>query len=138
MGDEVDQLREWGDGFRAGPIELATTPRAPASARRFIRSALAGIEADRCSDAELVVSELVTNVVVHTTCSHLLVTLTLWDTSLRIAVADCDTSPVLRRAPGESELGGRGLCVLDEIAERWSTETTDDGKVVWAVLRTAL
>ena len=81
-------------------------------------------------------SELVTNVVVHTTCSHLFVTLHLWGTSLRIAVADCDTSPVLRQAPGASEHGGRGLCVLDEVAERWSTETTRDGKVVWAVLRT--
>lgn len=103
--------------------------QAPRWARRFV--------VERIDDellaqrAALLVSELVTNVVVHTT-SHPVVELTLQPT---VVVSVSDRSHELaepRRHP--SDEGGRGLAIVGACADRWGTCTAPGGKSVWVEL----
>jgi anti-sigma regulatory factor (Ser/Thr protein kinase) len=79
----------------------------------------------------LTASELVTNVVLHTDSGGLM---QAWDPKpdipLRLEVEDHDpTIPTTRDNP---ITGGRGLTIVDNVADAWGVEPTPDGKVVWA------
>ncbi|MEU9480865.1 SpoIIE family protein phosphatase [Streptomyces sp. NPDC048191] len=81
---------------------------------------------------ELVLSELITNAIryasdpIHVRLIH--------DRTLICEVADgSSTSPHLRYAATTDE-GGRGLFLVAQLAERWGTRYTPQGKVIWAEL----
>lgn len=85
---------------------------------------------DAIPDAELLVSELVTNAVLHARSSTR-VTIEHAGTTVRVSV--CDDSP---RRPRLREYGpeavtGRGLVIVDRIALRWGVDPSDNGKCVW-------
>lgn len=104
-------------------------------ARHFARDVLEGWECHALvADAELVVSELVTNAVLHAGTSGRLV-LRLGPERLRIEVVD-EGSGEPRPQPWDPlRPGGRGLLIVSEIARRWGVEHLDgDGKLVWADL----
>jgi anti-sigma regulatory factor (Ser/Thr protein kinase) len=85
-------------------------------------------------DAELVVSELVTNVICHAG-SRAVVTVSIGRTSTRLEVQDNDRRlPALTTAPHDAT-GGRGMMIVSALAERWGHHHTPDGKTVWAELR---
>ena len=44
------------------------------------------------------------------------------------------TEPEFRGQVAPTSYGGRGLLLIDSVAERWGTRRLTDGKVVWAVL----
>ncbi|MFV0132176.1 SpoIIE family protein phosphatase [Streptomyces sp. HMX87] len=79
---------------------------------------------------ELILSELVTNAIRYgAEPIHVRV---LRDRSLICEVFDStSTSPHLRYAAMTDE-GGRGLFLVAQLAERWGTRYTPDGKVIWA------
>ncbi|WP_327276563.1 SpoIIE family protein phosphatase [Streptomyces sp. NBC_01224] len=81
---------------------------------------------------ELVLSELITNAIRHGSAP---VTMRLLrDHTLTCEVADSSsTSPHLRYAAALDE-GGRGLFLVAQLAERWGTRYTPQGKVIWAEL----
>jgi serine phosphatase RsbU (regulator of sigma subunit) len=86
---------------------------------------------DLADDAALVVSELVTNALLHGG-GHSGVEVSATDDGLRIAVRDRSrVPPVMGHASNES-LTGRGVRVVATLATRWGAEVEDDGKVVWA------
>ncbi|MER5906162.1 SpoIIE family protein phosphatase [Streptomyces mirabilis] len=79
---------------------------------------------------ELILSELITNAIrygsepIHVRLIH--------DRTLICEVADSSsTSPHLRYAATMDE-GGRGLFLVSQMAERWGTRYTPQGKVIWA------
>lgn len=79
--------------------------------------------------AEMVVSELVTNVIRHTngTATVRLIR----DRSLTVEVSDeAPTAPHLRHARVQDE-DGRGLLIVAALSDRWGTRYTEDGKTVW-------
>jgi serine phosphatase RsbU (regulator of sigma subunit) len=82
--------------------------------------------------AQLLVSELVTNAVVHA-ASAVEVEIALDDSELTVRVRDADTGPLVMRAGGGSELdeGGRGFVLVDRLAEAWGTEHRGGRKTVW-------
>jgi len=85
--------------------------------------------------AVLLVSELVTNAIMHAHSDFELVVHDLGD-RLRIEVADADTRlPTLRSYTPES-VTGRGLHMVASGADRWGFEATPTGKVVWFELET--
>jgi anti-sigma regulatory factor (Ser/Thr protein kinase) len=81
-------------------------------------------------DAELLVSELVTNAVLHAR-SATRVTIERDDTRVRISV--CDDSPARPRLRdyGPDAVTGRGLVIVDRLARRWGVDPSDAGKCVW-------
>jgi ABC-type multidrug transport system ATPase subunit/anti-sigma regulatory factor (Ser/Thr protein kinase) len=79
---------------------------------------------------ELILSELLTNAIRHATAP--IAVRILRDRSLICEVADTSsTSPHLRYAATTDE-GGRGLFLVAQLAERWGTRYTADGKIIWA------
>ncbi|WP_407564098.1 ATP-binding protein [Streptomyces sp. 184] len=108
---------------------------ARAQARKAVaRWGLAGIE----EPAALVVSELVTNAVVHARASpgrEILTRFIRLDNGVRIEVHDASDERPVPRVPGDD--GGFGLLLVDELTDRWGVaERGGIGKCVWAVLTT--
>lgn len=116
----------------------ATFPPEPTSAtaaRHFAERTLAawGI-GSRVDTARLLVSELVINSVLHAGTDTELV-LEAGPSVLRVEVADGSVErPVVQR-PGPSASSGRGLLILDDLADRWGVEVGERGKTVWFELR---
>ncbi|MFF0750538.1 SpoIIE family protein phosphatase [Streptomyces sp. NPDC004267] len=83
---------------------------------------------------ELIVSELVTNAIRYGAPPVHLRLLRDKDRALICEVSDGrETSPHLRRARPDEE-GGRGLFLVAQLADRWGTRYTRDGKTIWAEL----
>ncbi len=82
-------------------------------------------------DSCLVVSELVTNALVHGR-SDVMLRLLKTDDRLRIEVFDDNTRLPAMVAPDPQSLSGRGLFLIAALVSTWGTERTPNGKVVWA------
>lgn len=114
------------------PSTATSVGVARSGVRQFLRSmALHG------DLAALVVSELVTNAVVHAGEDRHTIGLTVHTGggALRIEVADHDPRPPVRATPGGQAAAGRGLMIVDRVATRWGwTPLQPVGKVVWCEL----
>ncbi|MEU5623639.1 ATP-binding protein [Streptomyces tendae] len=126
-------------------LEVRPDPSEVGRARRWARSRLAGsgIRPDEplAETLVLLVSELVTNAVVHTGRSAVLrlvlpgaVTEETEEATVRLEVDDAsDRAPVPRCAGGEAT-GGRGLALVDGLADRWGWSREGTGKRIWCEL----
>jgi anti-sigma regulatory factor (Ser/Thr protein kinase)/GAF domain-containing protein len=114
-------------------VVLPADGTSPSAARRYVR----GFLGDRglwslADDALLLVTELVTNAVVHAgTPSEL--RLRADGGGLRVEVVDRSpgSAPVVRGDADGSREGGRGLFLLDALAQEWGTSHARDRKSVW-------
>ncbi|MFJ8589915.1 ATP-binding protein [Streptomyces sp. NPDC093598] len=124
-------------------FELAAHPGSPARARRLTQARLTGwsVCEDTCDSAALVVSELVTNAIVHTASTHIVCELHDGDDLVRIAVRDEGCAPGQPHAAGRTrpeEEHGRGLLLVDALCRAWGAHEDGPGLLVWAELpRTA-
>lgn len=123
-----------------GPAYTEVLPRTGESARaarRLVEHALAAWALDALvDDASLVVTELVANAAVHARGDAIRVTVSrLEKGGAEVAVADKSHTRPTRRTPGPEEISGRGLLLIDAIAETWGTDTTSWGKRTWAEVR---
>ena len=82
-------------------------------------------------DAKLVLSELMTNAMLHGGGCTGVEILSIAD-GLRIEVRDGSHIPPLLGRPSEESLTGRGLRLVARLSERWGATFQGDGKVVWA------
>ena len=80
--------------------------------------------------AVLLVSELVTNAVLHAG-SPVELALSLGRGRLRVEVGDRDPRPPLRMDHSEQSSTGRGLLLVDRAVDRWGVERLPSGKKVW-------
>ena len=112
-------------------VHLDPRPESARRARRMVAAAL--VDADRgdlVETAELLVSELVTNAVVHArTAIDLLVS--AGPDGLRVAVHDGSAHLPSRRHYGRAATTGRGLELVSLLARRHGTDIDDAGKTVW-------
>jgi anti-sigma regulatory factor (Ser/Thr protein kinase) len=114
-------------------LHLPADPGAPAQARHATDSALGDVATTVRQSALLVVSELVTNAVVHAGEPLRLRVRRIRD-QLRIELADgCPDVPV-RHDPHPTQPSGRGLLLVASLADRWGNAPTPQGKLVWAEL----
>ncbi|MFJ5936503.1 ATP-binding protein [Streptomyces sp. NPDC093071] len=116
-------------------LEVGPDPAEVGRARRWARSRLAGsgIGADEplAETLVLIISELVTNAVVHTGCPAVLRMLFAAEGGVRVEVADIsDCPPRPRRAEGD-DTNGRGLELVDGLADRWGWQPEGVGKSIW-------
>ncbi|MBK3645565.1 ATP-binding protein [Streptomyces sp. NPDC001260] len=119
-------------------FELAAHPGSPAQARRMTRARLNGwsVCEDICDTAALVVTELVTNALVHTASSLIVCELHDGEDLVRIAVRDegcAPGAPHPSRARPEEE-HGRGLLLIDALCHAWGAHEHGPGLLVWAEL----
>jgi anti-sigma regulatory factor (Ser/Thr protein kinase) len=116
-------------------IALAADTSSPATARHFVQDTLTdwGLPSV-CDSALLVVSELVTNAVVHAR-SEARLRIGRTSSSIRIEVSDDGAgSPAPLEATDDGE-SGRGLLLVAAISAAWGVESTPiGGKLVWAEL----
>ena len=108
------------------------SPRAAAVARRAVEEIGADVDPGVVRDAQLLVSEVVTNSIKHSGSDDP-IRLRVWARrrGLKVEVADggfgFEAAPV--KDAGDAE-GGRGLLILDTLADRWGT-TRDARARVW-------
>jgi hypothetical protein len=112
-------------------LALRPVPASAARARAFVDRTLGDWGCDGFADASrLLVSELVTNAVLHAR-TDLSVVVRAVRTGVRIEVGDhSPAEPVVRRYEDEA-MTGRGLALVDQLASRWGVDRHPDGKVVW-------
>jgi anti-sigma regulatory factor (Ser/Thr protein kinase) len=85
----------------------------------------------RADIAELLTSELVTNALVHTD-HDAIVTATLGPRGLRVEVRDfVGRRPEPRVPDADSGTNGRGLVLVQSLADAWGVRAHGVGKVVW-------
>ncbi|MFE6823645.1 SpoIIE family protein phosphatase [Streptomyces sp. NPDC057690] len=111
--------------------EVPADPAAVAGVRaRATRQVEAWGLGDLAMTSELIVSELVTNAVCYATPPIRL--RLILDARLTCEVSDASsTAPRLRHARIMDE-GGRGLFLVAQLAHRWGSRYTADGKIIWA------
>lgn len=121
----------------ADAVTLGATTSAAREARRFVRGALSQVDGSLLDSVELLVSELVTNAVIHaSTAPRLAVRLS--PTTVRVEVHDDDPRLPAPLPPDDTRVGGRGLFIVDQVATRWAAEPSPSGgKVVWFELARA-
>ncbi|MFD8717324.1 SpoIIE family protein phosphatase [Streptomyces sp. NPDC059629] len=138
--DDVALLLMRYDGMAVRPLRESWTvwrvPEAARHARRFSKRTLRswGVTDDAMDTALLIVSELVTNALIHTD-GPVRLDLTQVDHRLRIAVADASPrSPVKPPNIGWEATGGRGILLVEAMSAAWGTVPVSGGKQVWADL----
>ncbi|MFG2587945.1 ATP-binding protein [Streptomyces sp. NPDC048438] len=104
--------------------------------RRWTREHLASLEwtqdAPETVDAILLsVSELITNAHVHAHSDAQLVL--TWDSHcLHVSVHDSDSLPPAKQPEDLTTTGGRGMAIVDALADGWATHPQASGKTVTA------
>ncbi|MEV5145383.1 SpoIIE family protein phosphatase [Streptomyces sp. NPDC052727] len=113
-------------------------PEALTRARHMIQAAVRAWGAhDLADEIELVAGELITNALMHTEGSAIVTLRALdgGDRRLRIEVEDCSSALPRRRDAGEIGVSGRGLVLVERLADSWGVEARGGGKAVWCEFR---
>jgi len=124
-GSATPRRRRW---------QLPADPPSIGRARHAVLGSCAAWGIEDTAAAELVVSELVANAVMH---GWGRIGLRVEDTpaGLRIEVQDENPEPPTELEGHETGIGGYGLTIIGRLAE-WGWEPADGGKVVWALVPT--
>lgn len=161
----AEELLSWEVSFAAEPIKVS-------EARRQANETFLswGMDSEQADLACLLVSEVVTNVVLHTSSvarpradfvvesedlaalgsefedwgdspfgsgfgaepgQEFTLRLRKGTSSAWVEVFDTDLRLPRIRAAGENDEGGRGLYLVDQLADKWGSRPTEDGKAVW-------
>ena len=114
-------------------LVLGGEPDAVPSARRFAMRAMADVGASTVDDVALVVTELVTNGLLH---GRLPVTLRISRVGdrIRVEVEDAGRHLPVRVRSSTENMTGRGLGLVAALSSNWGIEASAGGKVVWAEL----
>jgi anti-sigma regulatory factor (Ser/Thr protein kinase) len=98
------------------------------AARLFVAAAVADMEVDQDVVA-ILTSEVATNAVLHAN-SDFRVRVQRRSGAVRIEIIN-DAPELLLIKQQPSAEGGRGLQILDKLAQDWGVETSADHKIVW-------
>lgn len=121
----------------AADAVFATDVHAPADARHFLASAICvSHNAEVLHEAELLVSELVTNAVRYGTPPIRLRVECDDSHDMVVRVADASPQQPVRLHPGAADESGRGIELVDLLSDAWGVESLPDGKQVWFRLKT--
>jgi anti-sigma regulatory factor (Ser/Thr protein kinase) len=111
---------------------FGNSPRAVSEARHFVVDDLAGLPQDIVDEVAVIVSELVTNCVLHTD-TDFVVRVEHDSQRVRVEVTDYGDGTPTPRVPPISEPSGRGLRIVRELADDFGVRPLPDppGKTVW-------
>ena len=111
------------------PAELGSV----SVARQFVRETLESVPGSVLGAVELMVSELATNSVKHAKTSFEVV-IERSGTAVRVEVSDRGDGEPTPRNPTPSEPTGRGLRIVDLLADKWGVRRTGDKTTVWFLM----
>ncbi|MEV8565836.1 SpoIIE family protein phosphatase [Streptomyces sp. NPDC051322] len=110
-------------------------PERVSTARRQLRELLHDwADPEQADSAVLMVSEMMTNVLVHTDGDAVLSAEVSGEPGvrrLRVEVADASDELPHKRRPGELASSGRGLMLMEGLADRWGVDPRGSGKSTW-------
>lgn len=113
---------------RLGRADLRAVPEVRGALRELLRH---WGRPGRAETAELLASELITNALVHTD-RDAIVTATVGPRRLRVEVRDFVGQRPRPRPPGDGDdTHGRGLLLVQSLADAWGVRAHGVGKVVW-------
>lgn len=119
---------------RTARLDLDHTVEAPRLARRFVTKTLQEWQAPETSieHAQLLVSELVSNAVLHATGPiRMVIEETEAGGVWRIEVCNAGAGEPRMRRAAPQDLSGRGLQLVDELARGWGSSRVDGETSVW-------
>lgn len=116
---------------REARLALRPVPASAALARLFVERTLGDWGCNGLLDASrLLVSELVTNAVLHAR-TDVELSVRLVPRGVRVEVSDGSSgAPVVRHYEDEA-MTGRGLALVEELASTWGVDERAGGKTVW-------
>ncbi|MFJ5547224.1 SpoIIE family protein phosphatase [Streptomyces sp. NPDC093225] len=152
--DDIAVLLLCREGAGRGPGEPVAHPKRPArrtmltvaqaeperiaGARRQIRELLHDwADPEQVDAAELMVSEMVTNVLLHTDGDAMLLAEAVGELGrrrLRVEVADGSDELPHMRHPNEMSSSGRGVLLMEMLADDWGVDPRGEGKSIWFAL----
>lgn len=114
---------------------LPDAPTAPFAARSFVRRTACPIHRTNVEDACLLVSEVVTNALVHG-APPLALSCRCVRTAALFSVTDHSrrAEPIAPRAAASDDESGRGLAIVKLLAAEWGIRDDPCGKSVWFLL----
>jgi len=115
-------------------LDVPLGDRAPRAARRSVLAVLAGwgfADSAWLDGVSVVVSELVTNAVVH---GGGCIELAVEAHGRQVTVSVADGSSVVPRPRRADHTGGRGLRMIESLSTRWGIQDHEGGKRVWVEL----
>lgn len=122
-------------------LEIGADPAEVGRARRWARSTLEGCgvggDGPLAETLLLLISELVTNAVVHTgnpSVLRMVLPARRAPGAVRVEVADMSACPPRRRNADGDETSGRGLELVSGLADRWGWRHEGFGKSIWCEL----
>jgi two-component sensor histidine kinase len=118
-------------------VTLTANALAPGLARRHLHARHTGpsdLNADTLDAVSVVLSEIVTNAVSHGK-GPIRVTIDVDETHVLLEVHDRSATIPQRGTVDPRAESGRGLLIVDSIAEEWGVRTAPGGKTVWCVLQ---
>jgi serine/threonine-protein kinase RsbW len=122
-------------------LELLLPPEAtaPAEARAVVEAIGSDLPESVLIDAKLLLTEVVTNAIKHAGPTMQAVIIRIMRNHI-IRVEVVDPGPMFNpdpRPPGTGARSGRGLFLVDAVANAWGVEPNETGKKVWFELRLA-
>ncbi|HMH90223.1 MAG TPA: ATP-binding protein [Streptosporangiaceae bacterium] len=117
-------------------LELGALKSAVPTSRTWARVVWSGWGlASLSDDASLVLTELVTNALLHAKGETLHIFLRSDRQRLAIMVGDASPEmPARADALSDDDLCGRGLVIVESLAQHWGAYRVPTGKIVWAIL----
>ena len=116
---------------------FAADPRCVGEARRFVTQQLVGRSQAMVRDIVLMVSELTTNCIKHAH-SPFSVSLISNHQAICVEITDQGTGTPTRQPLDSQSATGRGLQIVDELADSWGvTAENVSGKTVWFTIEAA-
>ncbi|MFJ4831249.1 ATP-binding protein [Streptomyces sp. NPDC088747] len=100
--------------------------------RRIVRAYLRYWEMPELADpVGLAVTELLANVLRHVPGRRCELLVLRMPVGVRVEVSDSSAALPVVSAPDSDSEGGRGLVLVDAMADEWGVEPTGEGKTVW-------
>ncbi|MDN3271160.1 MULTISPECIES: ATP-binding protein [unclassified Streptomyces] len=135
----VQALELYGDPTE-GEVPLPSRPESAALARRLVQIVILrrwGLPPKLTEDAVLLVSELVGNAVRHTGARAFGLSMRHRRGWIRVEVRDPSRALPCLMPVQETDVSGRGLFLVDELADRWGVDLLSHGKTTWFEMRVA-
>ena len=105
--------------------------RSAQAARSFVRNQIAGCSESTVEAVVLVVSELVTNAVLHARSPVSVEVRRCSRGGVHVEVSDSSSATPVRTPPSDTALSGRGVALVEAVSTRWGVRSRTSGKTVW-------